>query len=641
MITIEYPDGSKAEVEKGTRFERLMEGLPQSVRKKAVAASLDGDLYDLGRSVERGGKLEFVTEGSPEALDILRHSTSHLMALAVQELYDDVRFAIGPSVEDGFYYDLLMEHRLTPDDLPGIEKKMNELRSSGIGFERKVLPIGEAIGMFKKAGQPFKVELLEDLEDADTVSLYTLGSFTDLCRGPHIHDVGKMRHFKLTSIAGAYWRGDERREMLQRIYGTAFYSSDELEEELRRREEAVSRDHRRLGPRLELFDIKEEAGGGLVFWFPKGYRLRETIENYWKETHRKHGYEIILTPHIAESHLWQTSGHLDYYRDDMFIIGEEEGQEFVLKPMNCPYHVLMYKSRIHSYRDLPVRYAELGTVYRNERSGALHGLLRVRGFTQDDAHIFCTPDQLDEEVDKCFDLAHEMLTTFGFDRYKVELSAHDPGNMEKYAGSEEEWVMAENALLKAIEKRGLPYEKMPGEAVFYGPKIDLKLIDALGRGWQATTIQFDFNLPRRFEVSYVKSDGDRAYPYMIHRALLGSIERFIGTLTEHYAGAFPLWLAPVQAVVIPVSPDQEEYARRCVDRMKEAGIRAEGDYRDEKLGYRIREAEVMKVPYMMVAGRKEVEEGSLDVRSKKRGRLGGRSLEEIVAELVDEIERKD
>jgi threonyl-tRNA synthetase len=639
MLEITYPDGSKEEIAEGSPISAVVDALPRSVRNKAVAARVGERLYDLRQSFDRGGSFEVVTTDSDRALDILRHSTSHLMALAVQELFPGAKFAIGPSVQDGFYYDFLLESTLTPEDLERIEAKMKELVSrGGLSFERRVLPRDEAISFFESAGQPFKVELIRDL-DAESVSLYSLGDFTDLCTGPHVPDVRMLKHFKLTSIAGAYWRGDEHREMLQRVYGTAFFTAEDLAAELQRREEARKRDHRKLGPQLELFDIKEEAGGGLVFWYPKGYILRETIENYWKDLHRRNGYDIIMTPHIADSHLWATSGHLDYYRENMFVIGSEE-QEFVLKPMNCPYHILVYKSKIHSYRDLPIRYAELGTVYRNERSGTLHGLLRVRGFTQDDAHIFCTPEQLDDEVDGCFDLAHEILTTFGFNDYEVELSAHDPEKMEKYAGSEEEWQKAEAALLNSIEKRGIPFKKMPGEAVFYGPKIDLKLIDAIGRGWQATTIQFDFNLPRRFDVQYVTSEGERRYVYMIHRALLGSIERFIGTLTEHYAGAFPLWLAPVQAVVIPVSPDQAGYAQRCVERLREAGIRAEADLRDEKLGYRIRDAEVKKVPYMAVAGPREVEEGTLDVRSKRRGRLGARSLEEFSTELVDEIAKK-
>ena len=640
MIEITYPDGSKQEIAEDAPIMELLSVLPQSVRKKAIAARIGGRIYDLKQTIDEGGDFEVILAGSEGSLDELRHSSSHLMALALQKLFPGVKFAIGPSIKDGFYYDILLDRRLVPEDLELIEAKMNELlKAGGLKFEREVLSRDEAIALFEKLDQPFKVELIGEIE-ADELSIYRLGEFTDLCTGPHVPDVKFLKNYKLTSLAGAYWRGDEKREMLQRIYGTSFFSAEDLQEELDRREEAKKRDHRKLGPQLELFDIKEEAGGGLVFWYPKGYFLRETIENYWKDLHRRNGYDVVMTPHIADSRLWKTSGHLNYYRENMFIIGDAEGQEFVLKPMNCPYHVLMYKSKIHSYRDLPIRYAELGTVYRNERSGTLHGLLRVRGFTQDDAHIFCTPEQLNDEVDKCFDLAHEILSTFGFHDYQVELSVHDPENMEKYAGSEQEWQMAEAALLKAIEKRDIPFEKMTGEAVFYGPKIDLKLIDAIGRGWQATTIQFDFNLPRRFDVRYVNNEGNKEYVYMIHRALLGSIERFIGTLTEHYAGAFPLWLAPVQAVVIPVSPDQAAYAVECVERLKEAGIRAEADLRDEKLGYRIREAEVMKVPYMAVAGKKEVAEGTLDIRSKKKGRLGARKLDEIIKELVDEIEKK-
>ena len=640
MLEITYPDGSKQEITEGSPIMELVSGLPQSVRKKAIAARIGGRIYDLQQTIDAGGDFEVILAGSEGSLDELRHSSSHLMALAIQELFPGVKFAIGPSIKDGFYYDILMDHRLSPEDLEKIEEKMGELlKKGGLNFERKVLPRDEAIALFEKLDQPFKVEMIRDLED-EKVSIYNLGDFTDLCTGPHVPDVKLLKYHKLTSLAGAYWRGDEKREMLQRIYGTSFFSPDDLKEELERREEAKKRDHRRLGPQLDLFDIKEEVGGGLVFWYPKGYLLRETIENYWKDLHRRNGYDVIMTPHIADSRLWKTSGHLDYYRDNMFIINDGENNEFVLKPMNCPYHVLVYKNKIHSYRDLPIRYAELGTVYRNERSGTLHGLLRVRGFTQDDAHIFCTPEQLDDEVDKCFDLAHEILTTFGFHDYEVELSAHDSENMEKYAGSEQEWQMAEASLLKAIEKRDIPFKKMPGEAVFYGPKIDLKLIDAIGRGWQATTIQFDFNLPRRFNVQYVTSEGNKEYVYMIHRALLGSIERFIGTLTEHYAGAFPLWLAPVQVVVIPVSSDQSEYVTEIVKKLIAAGIRAEADLRDEKLGYRIRDAEVKKIPYMAVAGKKETDEATLDIRSKKKGRLGARKLEQIIEELVDEIEKK-
>ena len=639
MPEIIYPDGSRKEIASGTPIADLLAGLPQGVRKKAVAVKIGDATLDLGRTVETGGEFRVLTTGDDESLHVLRHSVSHLMALAVQELFPGVRFAIGPSIADGFYYDFLVDGTFSPEDLERIEARMVELRDGGgLEFLREEMPRDEAIALFEKAGQPFKVELIRDL-DVETVSIYRLGAFTDLCAGPHVPDIRMAKGFKLLSAAGAYWRGDEHREMLQRIYGTAFFTAADLETDLSRREEAKRRDHRVLGPQLGLFDIKEDAGGGLVFWFPKGYLLRETIENYWKDEHRRRGYDVILTPHIARSELWRTSGHLDFYSENMFIINDDE-QQFVLKPMNCPAHILVYKSKLHSYRDLPIRYAELGTVYRNERSGTLHGLLRVRGFTQDDAHIFCTPEQLDEEVDGCFTFAHDMLTAFGFSEYKVELSAHDPGNMDKYAGSETEWAMAEAALLKAIEKRNVPYETMPGEAVFYGPKIDIKLIDAIGRGWQATTIQFDFNLPRRFDVQYVKPDGTKDYVYMIHRALLGSIERFIGTLTEHYAGEFPLWLAPEQVRVIPVGPDYHDYARELVGRIREAGLRADADLREEKLGYRIREAELQKIPYMAVVGEKEAGTGTLDVRSKKKGRLGAKKIEEFVAELVDEVARK-
>jgi len=443
------------------------------------------------------------------------------------------------------------------------------------------------------------------------------------------------------SIAGAYWRGDEKREMLQRIYGTAFFKKSILDEHITKMEEAKRRDHRKLGPQLELFDIIEEAGAGLVFWYPKGYILREAIEGYWKEEHRKDGYQMITTPHIAKSDLWKKSGHYDYYRENMYIVNTGEEQEYVLKPMNCPGHILMYKNKLHSYRDLPVRYAELGTVYRNERSGTLHGLLRVRGFTQDDAHIFCTPEQLNEEIDNCFNLAHKLLTTFGFKDYEVELSLHDPEKMDQYAGSKEEWERAENALLEAVKKRDIPFKQIEGEAVFYGPKIDLKLIDALGRGWQATTIQFDFNLPRRFDVKYVNENNEKKFVYMVHRALLGSIERFVGTLIEHYAGEFPLWLSPVQVKILPVGTDHNNYAVRCAEKIRENGIRVETDLRREKLGYRIREAELEKIPYMIVVGDREMENGNVNVRSKATGLEGIKKLDDLINDLVDEIDKKD
>lgn len=632
-------DGSRRPVAAGSPLGDVLKEFPDGVRRNAVAFRAGDRLLDLRTNVPEGVEISVVTAQEPEALEVLRHSVSHLMALAVQDLYPGVQFGIGPAIDDGFYYDILLSTALNPEDLERIEARMRDvLKAGNHDLTREELSSADAIALFERLDQPFKVELIRDL-DTERVSIYRLGAFTDLCAGPHVPDIRMAKAFKLTSIAGAYWRGDERNPMMQRIYGTAFFKKEDLERELVRREEAKRRDHRKLGPQLELFDIKDEAGGGLAFWYPKGYILREIIENYWKDEHRKNGYQLIMTPHIAKSALWRTSGHIDYYRENMFIIPTEE-QEFVLKPMNCPGHILVYKTKLHSYRDLPVRYAELGTVYRNERSGTLHGLLRVRGFTQDDAHIFCTPEQLVEEVDRCFDFAHRLLASFGFDNYRVELSVHDPANMGKYAGTEEEWARAEASLLSAIEKRGIPYHRMIGEAVFYGPKIDLKLIDAIGRGWQATTIQFDFNLPRRFEVQYVNAEGQRAYAYMIHRALLGSLERFIGTLTEHYAGEFPLWLAPVQVRVFPIGPAQHDYVREAVKRLRDAGIRAEGDLREEKIGYRIREAELLKIPYMAVAGEREVAEGMLDLRSKRKGRIGSKKIDDFLAELVDEIARK-
>ena len=639
MVEIVFQDGSKTKVAASSLFGDLIGELPEKIRGKTVAVTVNGRTYDVRQRVSEGGVLQPVTTDSEEALDILRHSTSHLMALAVQEIFQDVKFAIGPSIEDGFYYDFLLDRTLSSEDLGQIEEKMAELqKDKSLTFTREEMSRKDAIRFFRELGQDFKVELLEEL-DTETVSVYKLGSFTDLCTGPHVPDIRMARAFKLLNTAGAYWRGDEHKQMLQRIYGTSFFDESDLEKDLKRREEARRRDHRVLGPALELFDIKEEAGGGLVFWYPKGYILREIIENYWKEEHRKAGYQVILTPHIAKSDLWKSSGHFDYYRDNMFVI-PTEGQEFVLKPMNCPAHIIIYKNKLHSYRELPIRYAELGTVYRNERSGTLHGLLRVRGFTQDDAHIFCTPEQLPEEVDACFDFAQTLLTSFGFTDYRIELSVHDPSQMDKYAGTEENWQMAENSLLTTIEKREMPYKRIVGEAVFYGPKIDLKLIDAIGRGWQATTIQFDFNLPHRFDITYVTPEGKKEYVYMIHRTLLGSLERFIGTLTEHYAGEFPLWLAPVQVKVFPIGLDHHEYAQRCLEQMKEAGIRADGDFREEKIGYRIREAELQKIPYMVVTGEREVESSTLDIRSKARGRMGTKKIEEFIAELVDEINNR-
>jgi len=469
----------------------------------------------------------------------------------------------------------------------------------------------------------------------DTVSIYTVGRFVDLCAGPHIDSARRIKHVKVLSTAGAYWRGDSKQPMLQRIYATAFFKKSDLEAYLNRLAEAEKRDHRRLGKALDLFDVKDEAGGGLVFWHPKGAIVREQMEQYLKREYRKRGYQMVYTPHIAKADLWKTSGHLTYYRDNMFTM-DVDGQEYVVKPMNCPGHILVYKRKLYSYRELPVRIAEMGTVYRRELSGALHGLLRVRGFTQDDAHIFCAPEQLPDEVDSTLDFALSLLRRFGFEQFSVELSVRDPANPSKYAGTDEEWQMAEAALEAAVQRRGLAYKRMEGEAVFYGPKIDVKVIDAIGRPWQLSTIQFDFNLPRRFDVNYVASGGERRPVFMVHRALFGSIERFMGILTEHYAGAFPTWLAPVQVVVLPVNADAVPFAEKVRAALSAGGIRVEMDAREEKIGYRVREGEVHKVPYMAVVGEREAKDGVVAVRARGKGMVGTKPLDDFVREMVDE-----
>ncbi|MCK4235919.1 MAG: threonine--tRNA ligase, partial [Candidatus Krumholzibacteria bacterium] len=493
MVELILDDGEKTEVAQGTAFSEILEKLNEEFIQKAVAVKVNGRVFDIRQKVTEGGNFKVLTIGATEALGILRHSTSHLMALAVQQLFENVKFAIGPAIEDGFYYDFLLDRTFTPDDLERIEEKMRELQKSNeLEFTREDMPKQKAIELFTEHDQPFKVELINEL-DNDTVSVYRLGSFIDLCAGPHLSDIKMAHAFKLLSIAGAYWRGDEQREMLQRVYGTAFFEEADLENELERREEAKRRDHRRLGPSLELFDTKEEAGGGLVFWYPKGYVLREIIENYWKKEHRKEGYEIVLTPHIAKSDLWKRSGHYDYYHENMYIIRDEE-QEFVLKPMNCPAHILIYKSKLRSYRDLPIRYAELGTVYRKERSGTLHGLLRVRGFTQDDAHIICTSEQLVEEIDKVLVFSMDILKAFGFKDFLIYLSTMP----EKAVGKKEDWDRGIEALRKSLDNHKIEYEIDEGAGAFYGPKIDIYIKDALNRSWQCSTIQFDFNLPEQF-----------------------------------------------------------------------------------------------------------------------------------------------
>lgn len=558
--------------------------------------------------------IESSTEAQAQArLESMRHSAAHIMAEAVASLFPEAKLGIGPATADGFYYDFDLPRSLTPDDLDSIEARMRKLIASDSPFVHEEVDKESARKTF--GSQPYKLELIGELPDEE-VTIYRQRSFVDLCRGPHVASTGEVKAFKLLSIAGAYWRGDEHQPMLQRVYGTAFETQVELEEYLARLAEIEARDHRKLIKQLDLISFHEEAGAGLAYWHPKGGRVRVLIEDYWRKLHYEGGYDIIFTPHIGRSHLWETSGHLDFYKDGMYSPMDIDGQDYYIKPMNCPFHILIYKTNLRSYRELPLRWAELGTVYRYERSGTLHGLLRVRGFTQDDAHIVCTPEQIEDEIVRVLDFSLNMLKGFGFEDVNVELSVRDPEKPDKYAGSGTMWDKAEASLVKALEARNLSYERMVGEAVFYGPKIDIKIKDALGRSWQCSTIQFDFNLPERFDMSYIAEDGQEHRPYMVHRALLGSLERFFGILVEHYGGAFPTWLAPVQVVVIPITDGNVEYARSVSAELQTEEIRVEVDERSERMNLKIRDAQLQKVPYMLIVGNKEESTSTVSVRSR-------------------------
>ena len=572
-------------------------------------------------------------------VETLRHSTAHLMASAIDTLFPGTKFAIGPHIENGFYYDMELPTPLTEADLARIEEKMREIAKGNHKFIQFSLSREDAKKWAADHGQPYKSELIDGFTTPD-VSFYKHADFTDMCAGPHVNYSPKLKHFKLTHIAGAYWRGDEKNPMLTRVYGLAFETKEELEAHLKLLEEAARRDHRRLGKELDLFSITQEYGGGLVLWLPNGSFIRKQIEDFWREQHLKRGYEILFTPHVAPLTLWDRSGHTGHYKDSMFAPMEVEGQPHQLKPMNCPFHIGVFKNRQKSYRELPVRYAELGTVYRFERSGALHGLMRVRGFTQDDAHIFCTREQLESEIHGCIDFAQVMYSTFGFPNYKVELSVRDPKNKDKYLGADADWDIAEGVLAKVLDERGMTYTRMEGEAAFYGPKIDVKVVDAIGRVWQLTTVQCDFNLPQRFDMHYIGADNQHHRPFMVHRALLGSIERFFGILIEHYAGDFPLWLAPVQAKILPISEKFLEYAREVEERLKAHGIRAKLDVSDEKLGYKIRKAELEKVPYALVVGQKEAESLTVGVRKRHQGDLGAMTVDQLRLRLEDEVQAR-
>ncbi|HKS67357.1 MAG TPA: threonine--tRNA ligase [Candidatus Acidoferrales bacterium] len=636
IIEITLPDGAKREVPRGTTAAQVAQQISPRLAKEALVAKTNGELIDLSLPLDQSTTLSILTAKDPDAVQVFRHSAAHLLAAAVLELYPNVKLGIGPPIENGFFYEFVRDEAFTPEDLEKIEAKMHELAAKNVPNERKLIPKPEALELYRKLNQEFKCELVEEKASEPMVSFYATGKFIDFCRGPHIPSTGRIKAFKLMNVAGAYWKGQEGNPQMQRIYGACFVEQKELDDYLHKLEEAKRRDHRRLGQELDLFSIEDDAGPGLIFWHPKGGIIRREMEDWLRKELVRHSYDLVFTPHVMRRHLWEISGHTGFYKDNMFGPMEVEKDDYQLKPMNCPGHILIYKSRLRSYRELPIRLAELGTVYRYERSGVLHGLLRVRGFTQDDAHIFCMPDQIEKEIQDCVEFAWEVLRVFGFDRYEVELSARDPERPGDYAGTVEEWERAEAALVNTLKRMNVAYKYMPGEAVFYGPKIDVKLVDAIGRPWQLTTVQFDFNLPRRFKLEYVGEDGSRHQPLMVHRALWGSVERFFGVLIEHYAGAFPSWLAPVQVSVLPVSGKFEEYAKKVTEQLKDAGFRVHRDDRNEKLQAKIRDAQLQKIPYMLILGGKEAEAGTVSVRHRSKGDLGPRPLDQFIKDLQEE-----
>jgi len=620
-VTITFPDGVKKSVPKGTKFQEL-------AGQDAVAVQVDGLLLDLSRSVEKDTSIAFVSAHSKKGLEILRHSAAHVMAQAVKELFPKVKLTFGPSTETGFYYDFDYERTFTPEDLEAISKRISEIIRQDVPFVRDEVPKGEGIKTFQKMGETYKVEHLEELPDR--VSLYRQGSFLDLCEGPHLPSTGRIKAFKLLNVSGTYWRGDARNQVLQRVYGTAFPDTEGLETFLHMLEEARKRDHRKLGKELDLFSIQDEAGAGLVIYHPKGGLLRTLIEDFEKKEHLRRGYHIVIGPQLLRLDLWKQSGHFDNYRDKMYFTKVED-DEYGIKPMNCLAHMLIYKTQIRSYRDLPLRYFELGTVHRHEKSGELHGLLRVRGFTQDDAHILCRPDQLHDEISSIIDFVHDVMGVFQFD-YELEVSTRP----QKSIGADEDWERATQALIETLKTKGLPFEINEGDGAFYGPKIDVKLKDAIGRRWQCATIQADFAMPERFDLTYVGSDGKSCRPVMLHRVILGAMERFIGVLIEHYGGAFPVWLAPVQAILLTVTERHVPYAEKVYDQLQEQGIRVEKDFRNEKLGFKIREAQLQKVPYMLVLGDKEEKQGTVSPRKRTGETVEGMQVEDFVAQVKGE-----
>ena len=625
QIQVTLPDGTSRRVPVGCTAGEALSGPGGPLSREVLAVKLNGVLTDLNTVLTGDASLAPITFESPEGKEVYRHSSTHIMAQAVKELFPTAQLAIGPAIEEGFYYDFAFERPFTPEDLDKIEARAHEIIKADRPFKRMEMSRQDAIRFFRERGESYKVDILEHIEDP-TASLYSQGEFVDLCRGPHVPFTGRVAALKLLSAAGAYWRGDERNPMLQRIYGTSFPTQAALDAHLAKLEEIKRRDHRKLGKELDLISMQDEIGPGLVLWHPKGALIRLLIENFWREQHLQQGYELVYSPHVARLDLWRTSGHLDYYRENMFVPMKVEASEYQLKPMNCPFHIMIYKSHLRSYRDLPIRYGELGTVYRYERTGVLHGLLRVRGFTQDDAHLFCRPDQIEAEVGRVLDFTFFVLRTFGFSEFELYLSTRP----EKAVGSPERWAQATSALEAALKGRGVSYRIDPGEGVFYGPKVDIKIKDVLGRAWQCSTVQVDFNNPECFGLAYIGEDGKAHQPIMIHRALMGSIERFFGILLEHYAGAFPTWLAPVQAKALCITEKQRTYAETVVEQLKAAGCRAEADLRNEKIGFKIREAEKAKIPYMLVIGDREVEQGTVSVRGRSGANLGSMAVPAVI-----------
>ncbi|CAH9018620.1 threonine--tRNA ligase [Candidatus Nitrosacidococcus sp. I8] len=635
MPVITLPDGSQRQFDHPVTVYDVATNISENLAKAALGGKTPKGLVDTSYCIKEDIALSIITDRDPEGLEIIRHSCAHLLAQAVKQLYPEAQVTIGPVIEDGFYYDFVYPKGFTLEDLQIIEDRMKVLSDQDISVHRQVKSRNDAVSFFHDLGEEYKAKIIESIPEDQELSLYQQGDFTDLCRGPHVPSTSKIKAFKLTKVSGAYWRGDARNEMLQRIYGTAWSDKKALKTYLHRIEEAEKRDHRKIGTELDLFSIQEDAGGGLVFWHPMGARIRRTVEDLWRERHAASGYETLYTPHIAHENLWHISGHTSFYRESMYQPMEDDNQFYQLKPMNCPFHVLIYKGRLRSYREFPLRWAELGTVYRHEMSGALHGLMRVRGFTQDDAHIFCREGQIESEVLAILDFTLDMLKTFGFNQYEIELSTRP----ENSVGSDEIWDRATQALRSALEKKGLSYGIDEGGGAFYGPKIDIKIEDAIGRKWQCSTVQLDFNLPNRFEMEYIAEDGTRQRPIMIHRAVLGSLERFFGILIEHFAGKFPPWLAPVQVVVINITDRQTDYAEQVEQILKKQGFRSTLDLRNEKIGFKIREHTLKRIPYLLIVGDKEVTEQQVAVRTRSGKDLGAMSLDSFSEYLKAQIAR--